>query len=93
MTRAALSGAVATLVALVTLPFVTLTVLAHEADHATGHAPWTRWAAIAALVVGVALVGVGIFLDRRHDGRDPRSDALVVVGTVTSLLAMAVFWL
>lgn len=93
MTRPASAGGAAALVALATLRFAALRAAAHGADHATGHTPWTRWAAIVALVVGVALVGVGIFVDRRRDERDPRSDALVVVGTVTSLLAMAVFWL
>lgn len=93
MTRSALPGGIAMLVALATLGFAALPAAAHGADHSTGHTPWTRWAAIVALVVGVVLVGVGIFVDRRRDERDPRSDALVVVGTVVALLSMAVFWL
>lgn len=92
MTRPAAAGGVA-LVALATLRFAALRAAAHGADHAAGHTPWTRWAAVVALVIGVALVGVGVFVDRRTEERDPRSDALVVVGTITALLSMAVFWL
>lgn len=93
MTRSSLVRGAVTLVAISTLRIASLPVAAHGADHATGHTPWTRWAAIAALVAGVGLVGVGIYVDRRHDDRNPRSDALVVVGTVVALLSMALFWL
>lgn len=93
MTRSVRPVGVVTPVALATLRFATLPAAAHGADHSTGHTPWTLWAAIVALVVGVVLVGVGIFVDRRRDERDPRSDTLVVVGTVASLVSMAVFWL
>lgn len=79
--------------ALVALRVAALPAAAHGADHATGHAPWTRWAAMAALAVGVGLVGAGVFVDRSHEGRHPGSDAMVIVGTVVALLSMAVFWL
>lgn len=79
--------------ALLALGSVAVPAAAHGADHATGHTPWTRWAAIVALVVGVGLVGAGIYVDSRRDGRDPRSDAFVAAGTIVALLSMAVFWL
>lgn len=86
------SGLVRGAAALVALRIAALPAAAHGADHATGHTPWTRWTAIAALVLGVVMVGAGVFLDRRTEERHPGSDALVVVGTIVALLSMAVFW-
>lgn len=88
-----LSGLVRGAAALVALRIAAPPAAAHGADHATGHSPWTRWAAIAALVLGVAMVGVGVFLDRRSEERHAGSDTLVVVGTIVALLSMAFFWL
>lgn len=93
MTRDTRSRGVATLLALATCRIAALPAAGHGADHSTGHTPWTRWTAVVALVAGVGLVGAGVVLDRQTDGRNPRSDALVVAGTVVALLSMAMVWL
>lgn len=64
---------------------------AHGTGPAGGHPGWLRWAAIAALVVGLAVLAAGLSVDRRTDGRSAVADACVVGGVALSLAAMAVF--
>lgn len=93
MIRSPFVGSVTSLVAAIgAAPSVRSALLpaaSHGPDHATRQTSWSRGVAILGLVVGVVLVGIGVFLDRGHEG-DPRSDVLIVVGTLLSLLAMAV---
>lgn len=65
----------------------------HEADHATGHAPWLAWGALAALVAGLGLVGAGLYVDHAREERSLYVDGCVLGGLVLAAASMAVFWL
>jgi hypothetical protein len=55
--------------------------------------PWLTWGAGGALLVGLGVLSVGLYVDHARDRQTVAADGCVVAGLLLVLVSSAVFWL